>query len=201
MPTQGEFKPLHDALQLGACEQILPPAPLIADPTQRQAVPEQNGMPANEWRPTALPNQSGLLEIMVDPIDGDDATAQQRLLTHGQERNPSDLASFPFRTIAAAVLASRVRSARSARILLTAGTHFLNATIHLTDADAHLTIRSKDATSAAASAAVVSGGVNLVTRWMPSGRCKGCFEADLSSQGIRNILGLRRNGIREIRAR
>ena len=46
----------------------------------------------------------------------------------------------------------------------------------------------------------MSGGKNLTTSWTASTACEGCFEADLSGQ-VEQVPGLRRNDIREIRAR
>jgi hypothetical protein len=59
----------------------------------------------------------------------------------------------------------------------------------------HLTIRNANGEHA-----TISGGVNLTTAWTPSTACKGCFKAKLAGQ-IKEIKGLRRAGVREIRAR
>lgn len=80
-------------------------------------------------------------------------------------------------------------------ILLREGTHFLDATIHLGSQDSGLTIQN-----APGEKAVVSGGKPLQTAWKPSAVCDGCYEASLSGQTT-TLAGLRRNDVREIRAR
>ena len=80
-------------------------------------------------------------------------------------------------------------------IALRAGTHHLNHTIELGAADSGLTIRN-----APGEAAEVSGGTPLRTQWRPSAACRGCFEASLAGQ-VRDVVGLRLGGAREIRAR
>lgn len=176
-PSRGEFKSLYDALQLGACGV---PTPTVED----------------SWSPPASHPalaEVGALLYTVDPRGGDDALAaadpHQGLRT----------STTAFRTVAAAVAATRGRAdpaTTPAEVVLKGGEHYLDDTISLTATDSHLTIRNAEG-----EAAVVSGGQNLTTVWKPSTRCKGCFEADLSGQGVRSIRGLRRNGVREIRAR
>ena len=165
-PARGAFKDLYDALQLGACGVPLPPGE--AD--------------MGAWAPAPQPpTPSDALELLVDPVGGDD-----------------DDDRSPFATIAAAVEASVNSRApgQPVHIVLRGGTHFVSETVQLTSAHSHMTIRNADGETA-----VVSGGVNLTAAWAPSGRCTGCFEMDLRKQGVRRILGLRRNGVREIRAR
>ena len=50
------------------------------------------------------------------------------------------------------------------------------------------------------SEATVSAGVDLTTAWRPSAACTGCWETPLKGQ-VTDVQGLRRDGIREIRAR
>ena len=105
------------------------------------------------------PTPAGAVELTVDSLRGDDAAAAP--------------GGRPFRTIAAAVEASRNRRpGQPAHVVLKGGTHFLSETVELGAADSHLTIRNANGEHA-----VVSGGVNLTTNWKPSQRCKGCFEA------------------------
>lgn len=80
-------------------------------------------------------------------------------------------------------------------VILKGGTHFVEDTIQIGSGDSHLTIRNANGEHA-----VVSGGINLTTAWTPSTACKGCYEAKLAGQ-IKEIKGLRRGGVREIRAR
>lgn len=99
----------------------------------------------------------------------------------------------PFRALADALASSR-GLARPVHILLRSGTHYLPHTIEITPADSGLTIAN-----APGEEAVVSGGFPLSPAWLPSAACDGCFEALLP--GVRAIPGLRRDGVREIRAR
>ena len=143
---------------------------------------------ADSWAPPrhgATP--AGTLELSVHPLRGDDAAAAA---------DPAG--GRAFRTLGAAVVASRARreAGQAAHVVLREGTHFVSETLQLTSADSHLTIRNYDGEHA-----VISGGRNLTTDWKPSKRCKGCFQADLSAQGVERVLGLRRDGVREIRAR
>jgi hypothetical protein len=81
-------------------------------------------------------------------------------------------------------------------ILLHEGTHFLTDTIFIRNGFHRLTFQN-----APGERAEISGGINLTTVWKPSIVCEGCFEVDLSGQAPKGIRGLRRNGVREIRAR
>ena len=78
-------------------------------------------------------------------------------------------------------------------IALKEGVHFLAHPVQLGSADSGLTIRNQPGERAE-----LSGGVNLTTRWKPSTVCTGCWEASLQGQ-VTNVLGLRRDGVREIR--
>lgn len=169
-PGRGGFRQLFDALQLGLCGVPQPP----------------DGDGAGDWGPApvhpAIPAGTAMFE--VDPATGDDLRAA------------AAPATVAFKTIAAAVAASRGRAvAHAAHIVLRGGVHFLPETVVLGAADAHLTLRNADGEEA-----VVSGGIELMTRWKQSTRCPGCWEADLTGQ-VKSLLGLRRNGVREIRAR
>ena len=117
----------------------------------------------------------------------------QRILTV-RPRPKGPLPVDTFDSLHAAVLASRTMS-KPLTIALAAGTHFLGETLHLGPEDSGITIRNVPGENA-----VVSGGVNLTVSWRPSSACTGCWETNLSGQ-VRNVPGLRRNGVREIRAR
>jgi hypothetical protein len=106
----------------------------------------------------------------------------------------------PFRTIAAAVAFTRT-ARKPAAVLLHAGTHHLAAPVQLDARDSGLTIQNSPGERA-----VVSGGRRLQIAaggWRPaSAACGvGCFAADLREQGVAAMAGLRRDGVREIRAR
>ena len=104
------------------------------------------------------------------------------------------LATDTFSSVEQAVTASRAL-AKPLTIALREGLHFMGAPLQLGPADSGLTIRNADNERA-----VLSGGVNLTTAWKPSTACSGCWEASLKGQ-VTNVPGLRRNGVREIRAR
>ena len=182
-PSRGAFKTLHDALQLGAC----------GVPLEEQDAHTGNAN-MGEWRAAAQPpTPHAAIELVVEPVRGDDDAALAAVVSRAA--GPA----APFATIAAAVSAStaaRSSSSQPVHIMLRGGTHFVAETIELTDAHSHLTIRNADGETA-----VVSGGVNLTAAWATSKQCAGCFEMDLKAAGVRQILGLRRNGVREIRAR
>ena len=137
------------------------------------------------WSAATQPETpAGALEVLVDPRAGGG--------------NDDDDITTPFASIRAAVdavVATRALG-QAAHVVLRGGTHFVKETIQLTSAHSRLTIRNFDGEEA-----VVSGGVNLTQPWEPSLRCTGCFEMDLSKQNIKQVHGLRRDGVREIRAR
>ena len=170
-PSRGAFKTLYDALQLGAC-----------------GVPLPLGAAPGDWSAQAQPaTPAGALELLVDPVGGDDTLAAF-----------SPVGDHPFATIAAAIATAVTarQPGQAAHVVLRGGTHFVADTIELTAAHSHLTIRNADG-----EAAIVSGGVNITEAWLPSKRCPGCFEADLSKEGVQQVHGLRKDGVREIRAR
>jgi hypothetical protein len=148
-------------------------------------VPLPPGEHLDAWEAARQPRTpAGALELLVDPRAGDDG---------------GDHSTTPFASISAAVDAAIATRApgQAAHIVLRSGTHFVSETIQLTSAHSRLTIRNMDGEEA-----VISGGVNLTQPWKPSSRCTGCFEMDLSKQkNIQQVHGLRRDGIREIRAR
>jgi hypothetical protein len=98
-------------------------------------------------------------------------------------------------TIADAVNASKSLP-KPLTIALREGTHFISSgPVQLGAEESGLTIRN-----APGERASVSGGRNLETRWSASTACNGCYEASLKGQ-VKDVPGLRLNGVREIRAR
>lgn len=136
-------------------------------------VPEPTAIDA--WTPSSEPLPSDQKIFYVDPSN-----------VAGNDK---------FATVADAVHASRSLP-KPLTIALHGGTHFIQGgPIELTEQDSGLTIRNVPGEVVA-----VSGGRELRTTWTPSGACKGCYQASLKGQ-VDNVLGLRRNGMREIRAR
>ena len=173
---------LSDALQLGAC-----PGKANHYLPDRDATGTNGGI---IWNAA----QGHVWRAYVDVTHGNDTSAAGA--TVGLATSPRT----DFKTIHAAVVASRSRPAgTAAEIVLKSGVHHLHSTINLSANDSNLTIVSGDVGDK--DTTIISGGVALKTDWEPSARCKGCFQADLSGQGLQSIAGLRRNGIREIRAR
>ena len=168
-PEKGEWRALHDALQLGACG--LPAPPLAA----------------GAWRPPSTLDSSApqhLHSVLhVDPTATSDTGATGSV-------------DMPFRSVAAALHRSR-EMPKPLVILLRRGTHYLGATgpIELYPEDSGLHISNFPGEEAR-----LSGAVPLNPQWTPSAACgPGCFQASLPN--IRSIPGLRRDGVREIRAR
>ena len=121
--------------------------------------------------------------MYVDVANGVDSTA----LTNST--------NSPFATLSAAVDASRRLINEPVSIILREGTHALDSTINLDSADSGLRIQNYPGEHA-----IVSGGKSLTTSWKASNACEGCFETDLSGQ-VETVTGLRKDDIREIRAR
>lgn len=142
---------------------------------------------AGEWYAPSLEVAEGSNVLYVIPRSGGTGT---QAAADGSEANP-------FTSLVSAVEASRALSSsyKPTTILLREGTHFLSETIHLGSQDSGLTIQN-----AAGENAVVSGGKPLKTAWKASSVCDGCFEASLSGQTT-TLTGLRRDDVREIRAR
>eukprot|EP01047_Picozoa_sp_COSAG01_P017810 COSAG01_NODE_951_length_12498_cov_30.544018_6_plen_809_part_00 len=139
-----------------------------------------------EWVPpsssqTALSHSSTLY---VAPVGASSAANEP----------PTGSAERPFQSVADAVERSRSMT-KPVDILLRQGTHAVASTVELGPDDSGIRIAN-----CPGEAAELSGAVPLYPQWKSSSVCgKGCFEAALPS--ISSILGLRRNGIREIRAR
>eukprot|EP01052_Picozoa_sp_SAG31_P042774 SAG31_NODE_6901_length_1857_cov_1.932878_1_plen_511_part_01 len=128
------------------------------------------------WSPT------GGTVVEVDSVAGSDAGG-------GQHK--------PFQTIAAAVAFVRSRT-KPATVLLRGGTHRLLSALQLDARDSGLTIQNSPGQRA-----TISGGKRLRIApggWRPSSACAGCFAAHLGDQ-VRDIVGLRLEEVREIRAR
>ena len=105
----------------------------------------------------------------------------------------------PFKTIAKAVAAARVAGQYST-IMLREGTFYLTETIELGPQDKGLTIQNYQMEEV-----WVSGGKVITPKWetydVDSSKKTNIYKADLSSQGIETIPGLRVNTKRAIRAR
>eukprot|EP01052_Picozoa_sp_SAG31_P032023 SAG31_NODE_3465_length_4243_cov_8.202220_6_plen_133_part_00 len=99
-----------------------------------------------------------------------------------------------FQSVAEAVAASRSMP-KPLTVALREGTHYVSETIHLGPSDSGLTLRNADGERA-----VLSGGKLLSPAWKASNACAGCFEASLHGQ-VTGVPGLRKDGVREIRAR
>jgi hypothetical protein len=145
----------------------------------------------NVTRPPAAAELDEIFAPLAEPIP---RVSGQRVLFVDTAAHADDGAAGTYATLAGAVAASRGLP-KPLTIALRAGTHHLPRTVDLTAADSGLTIRN-----APGERAEVSGGRNLTTKWRPSSRCKGCWEASLKGQ-VTNVPGLRRDGVREIRAR
>jgi hypothetical protein len=181
-PERGGFRTLYDALQLGACGVAAPPS-------------------AREWVPPsiALP-QRARSTLHVVPAGLPLPPADRAPLP------PTGSADRPFTSITAAVEASRAM-AKPVEILLRQGTHFITSgalpgggPVELGPDDSGLRIANYPGEEA-----VLSGAVPLHPQWKASSICGqhraagSCFEAVLPT--VTSITGLRRNGVREIRAR
>lgn len=104
----------------------------------------------------------------------------------------------PFQTIPKGVLAARSSSTKPSTIVLRAGTFYLEDTIALTEQDSNLTIQNYPNEEV-----TVSGGKVIKPSWkvFDTDNPMNIYQADLSSQGIDSVMGLRVNDMRAIRAR
>lgn len=172
-PQKGAFQDLFDALQLGNGCGLPPPSSQAGD----KWMPPQAG---------AHSTPSGERVLFVEPWTTADAG--------GAAVRSDRLPAGTFSTVADAVAASRSMR-KPLTIALREGTHYLSETIHLGHSDSGLTLRNADGENA-----VLSGGKPLSPAWKPSNACIGCFEALLRGQVV-DVPGLRKDGVREIRAR
>eukprot|EP01046_Picozoa_sp_COSAG06_P012791 COSAG06_NODE_761_length_12491_cov_24.035507_9_plen_316_part_00 len=184
-PQKGAFRDLFDALQLGNGCGLPPPPPSLGDewlpPLAGPAPPGERVLfvqPASSRSRSPLPSSSS------SAADVDDAASS----------SSRRLAADTFASVEEAVAASRSMP-KPLTIALREGTHYLADTIHLGAADSGLTLRN-----AGGERAVLSGGKPLTPAWKASAACAGCFEASLQGQ-VTNVPGLRKDGVREIRAR
>jgi hypothetical protein len=194
-PQKGSFRTLFDALQLDACG-VPPPPPSAADgwlPPRHSQHSQQHAQHAGGSSSSGQQNWGQQQQhhhqriLIVDPtLSTGDLLPRGR----GGQRKRTDR----FATIGEAVAASRTLP-KPLTIALKEGVHYLTSPVELGASDSGLTIRNVENEFA-----VVSGGVNLTTPWKPSKACKGCWQASLKGQ-VSNVLGLRRDGVREIRAR
>lgn len=153
----------------------------LYDALQLQNCDVQEPLEMDAWSPPSYPLEELKGSILyVDPAKG-------------RDDGNGDI-DLPFRTINAAVHSSRSIQ-KPCNIVLRSGVHFLESTIELGPNDSGLSFLNYPKEHA-----TVSGGKPLKTNWKPSTACKGCYETDLNGQ-IHSLKGLRRNGIREIRAR
>ena len=126
---------------------------------------------------------------------------QPRAALHVDAAAASDIgatgsAARPFRSLAAAVGRSRALP-KPLSILLRQGTHYLGGSgpLELGAADSGLRIANYPGEEP-----TLSGATPINPEWRPSAACgAGCFEASLPA--VASIPGLRRDGVREIRAR
>lgn len=145
-------------------------------------LPSPPAQAGDEWSPPpAQPVASGERVLFVEPWKPTSAPGEK-------------LQTGTFSTVAGAVAASRSMR-KPLTIALREGTHFVSQTIQLGPADSGLTLRNADGARA-----VLSGGKPLSPAWAPSRACAGCFEASLKGQ-VTSVPGLRKDGVREIRAR
>ena len=114
----------------------------------------------------------------------------------GSDSNSGTMSS-PFGTIAKAINASR-SVGQPSTIILREGTFYITDTIQLGPKDSGLTIMNYQSEEV-----WISGAKRITTKWTPVSTSggKNIYMADISSEGLREILGLRVNGKRGIRAR
>ena len=114
----------------------------------------------------------------------------------GSDSNSGTISS-PFKTITKAVDTAR-SAGQPSTIILREGTFYLSETIQFSPKDSGLTIMNYQ------SEEVWISGAKLITpKWTPVSTSggKNIYMADISSEGLRDMLGLRVNGKRGIRAR
>lgn len=152
----------------------------LFDALQLGACGETTPMAMDSWKPPTR-QHSAPITLHVDSSAVSDEAADGSL-------------AAPFRSVAAAVARSR-ELPKPLSILLRGGTHHLSSAVELGPHDSGLIIANFPS-----EAAVVSGGVPITTTWAPSSACDGCFETSVPSN-LTTIPGLRRDDVREIRAR
>ena len=191
-PSQGDFQSLFDAMQLGACNVTAPKSP------RTKPVGDEKSLPAVEDPlPPATPHHALIFVAPHGAASSSDVVSIRDAIQHSRVLRTKHNARFS---------SSTALPFFAATIVLRAGTHFIGGTspIQLGREDSHLTLRSAPGVRA-----VVSGGVPLSDlKWTSStntacAASKGCFQASLKDvkQLPADVLGLRRNGVREIRAR
>ena len=190
-PSQGDFHALFDAMQLGACNVTAPKSP------RTTPVGDEQSLPAVDDPLPVTPHHALIFVAPHGAASSSDVVSIRDAIQHSRALRTKHNARFS---------SSIEIPSFAATIVLRAGTHFLGGTspIQLGREDSHLTLRSAPGVRA-----VVSGGVPLSDlTWTSStntacAASKGCFQASL--KGVKHlpadVLGLRRNGVREIRAR
>eukprot|EP00040_Diaphanoeca_grandis_P037072 m.239728 g.239728 ORF g.239728 m.239728 type:complete len:857 (-) comp33750_c0_seq3:147-2717(-) len=175
-PNQGNFDDLHDAMQLqNGCN---------ISSTQDRRAADISRMSTAKWLPPsfAIPQQH---VVYADPTD------------KGNDSNDGSEGS-PFHTILRALTATRALPTQLTKtIILRAGVFFVQKTIILGLHDSNLVIQNF-----AGEMVSVSGGIELTPSWQkhPSPRSSSTFVTPLPSN-VEDVLGLRVNGFRAIRAR
>jgi len=124
-----------------------------------------------------------LTSLYVDAMKGSDSN--------------SGTVDAPFLTISKAVMAARA-SGPGVTIVLREGVFYLNDTLSLTVQDSGLTFQNYPSEEV-----TISGGKVIKPNWQPvdTDSSKNIYKADLSDQGITEMLGFRVDGMRAIRAR
>ena len=115
----------------------------------------------------------------------------------GSDSNSGSMSS-PFKTISKAVEAARSSSKQASTIVLRRGTFYLSETINLNSADSGLTIMNYQNEEV-----WISGAKLIDPQWtaVSTSGGKNIYVTDLSKEKFDEILGLRINGKRSIRAR
>ena len=132
------------------------------------------------------------------PLPGSEASTFYVDANKGSDSNSGSMSS-PFKTISKAVMAAR-EAGQYSTVILREGTHYLMETIQLNSKDKGLTIQNYQN-----EVAWISGGKLLTPKWekynVDSSKKTNIYKADLSSDNIDTIPGLRVNMKRAIRAR
>ena len=143
---------------------------------------------------------SGLSQIRMTTRSSPGATSTAFYVdaAKGSDSNTGSMDS-PFQTIGKAVTAARA-AGQGSTIMLREGTFYLTKTIELGSQDKGLTIQNYENEEV-----WVSGGKIIKPNWekfdVDSSKKTNIYKADLSSQGITSVPGLRVNTKRAIRAR
>ena len=157
-----------------------------AKEAQNCNVSVKNLADSNSGRPTRIyAAPSGASTFYVDSNGGSDSN--------------SGTMNSPFKTIEKAITAARA-AGQGSTIVLRKGTYYLTDTIALNTQDKGLTIQNYNDEEV-----WISGGKVIMPKWekydVDASKKTNIYKADLSSQGIDTVSGLRINTKRAIRAR